>query len=254
MHCNGDVQRSSGASLSNQSCMNCFASFVLAQAKIDMSEKKVNRLLYTNPASSNAWRVEIALLEKGIPYDKKNIDLIGGEQKKPEYSQIAPRQQVPFLQDGDVTVYESCAILEYLEAFYKDKSLIPQNRQDHATVLTRIHEYEQKLDSKNILASIVFRKMTKEQLQSKITELLDELKVWDKHLEGRQWFANTFSIADIAVFPLISICVDVLGLNVSKYPNLSKWHKAMSERDSVKKSSRVPEWQKWGNFTSFLAE
>lgn len=74
-------------------------------------------------------------------------------------------------------------------------------------MLTRIHEFIQKLDQKGVFGKVVFAKMTKEQLKEPIETLKAELKVWDKHLEGREYLANTFSLADIAgVF--VNECVD----------------------------------------------
>ena len=59
----------------------------------------------------------------------------------------------------------------------------------------------------------------KEELKENISSLMEELTIWDKHLEGKEWLANTFSIADIAIFPVIAGCV-YLGLDLDS--NLPK--------------------------------
>ena len=72
-------------------------------------------ILYTVPPSQNAVRPELALLEKGVPFDKVQVDFLGGEHKQPAYGEITPRRQVPTLVYGEgneaITLYESVAII-----------------------------------------------------------------------------------------------------------------------------------------------
>ena len=71
--------------------------------------------LYTFPQSSNSRKVRIALIEKGLEFERIQIDPTKKEQKSPEYLKINPFGQVPALDDEGFIVYDSTIINEYLE-------------------------------------------------------------------------------------------------------------------------------------------
>lgn len=83
--------------------------------------------LYSYWRSSAAYRVRIALNLKGLEYETVAISLAPGESdhRKDAYRTINPQMLVPFLQDGDVAIGQSMAIVEYLEETYKDVRLLP---------------------------------------------------------------------------------------------------------------------------------
>lgn len=85
--------------------------------------------LYSYWRSSAAYRVRIALNLKGIPYETVSVSLAPGvsEHRKDEYRKINPQMLVPFLQDGEIGVAQSMAILEYLEETYPETQLLPGN-------------------------------------------------------------------------------------------------------------------------------
>ena len=62
----------------------------------------------------NAHKVTIALEEMGLAYDVVLVDILHDEQFLPEFTAINPNNRIPALVDGDVTVFESAAILQYL--------------------------------------------------------------------------------------------------------------------------------------------
>lgn len=83
--------------------------------------------LYSYWRSSAAYRVRIALNLKGLEYQTVPISLAPGESehRKSEYRAINPQMLVPFLEDGDIAIAQSMAILEYLEETYPDVCLLP---------------------------------------------------------------------------------------------------------------------------------
>src|SRR6266581_6459121 len=81
--------------------------------------------LYDFALSPRVRKVRIVLAEKGLRYEKGNVDLFKGEQKKPEYLAINPYGKVPALQDNGTTVYESTIIMEYLNDKYPNPPLLP---------------------------------------------------------------------------------------------------------------------------------
>jgi len=92
--------------------------------------------LYDYYRSSAAYRVRIALNLKKCSYDKVEVHLLkdGGQQHTASYKQINPLSLVPTLQDGDTTITESLAIIEYLDEKFPKPSLLPSNIIDKALV------------------------------------------------------------------------------------------------------------------------
>jgi glutathione S-transferase len=81
---------------------------------------------YYTPLGSST-RVTWALEEVGVPYEKHRLVLKQGDQKKPEFLAINPNGKVPTLVDGDVTLFESLAILLWIgERYGEDQGLWPK--------------------------------------------------------------------------------------------------------------------------------
>jgi maleylacetoacetate isomerase len=81
--------------------------------------------LYGFSRSSAAYRVRIALGLKGLSYDYASIHLAKGEQYNPAYSAVNPQNLVPVLEDEGHLLYQSLAIIQYLEETHPQPRLIP---------------------------------------------------------------------------------------------------------------------------------
>src|SRR5689334_8244555 len=90
--------------------------------------------LHYHPNSTFSQRVRIALLEKGIPYEPVAIDMAARKHRDPEYRALNPYSRVPTLQDGGFVLYESTAILNYLEGQYPQPALVPADPRQRALV------------------------------------------------------------------------------------------------------------------------
>jgi glutathione S-transferase len=75
-------------------------------------------VLYRNALSGHAHRAELFLSLLELPFRAVDVDLRGGEQKKPEFLRKNPFGQVPVIEDGEVTLADSNAILVYLAGRY----------------------------------------------------------------------------------------------------------------------------------------
>nr|WP_295238958.1 maleylacetoacetate isomerase [uncultured Brevundimonas sp.] len=84
--------------------------------------------------SGASYRVRIALNLKGITYDNAVHDLRKGEQKAADYVALNPQGMVPALQDGDLVLTQSPAILEWLEETHPEPTLMPKGANERATV------------------------------------------------------------------------------------------------------------------------
>ena len=69
-------------------------------------------------------RVHWALLELGLSYDHEPIQARSGETQTAAYTALNPKQKIPFLQDGELAISESAAIVQYLFRRYGDKDAV----------------------------------------------------------------------------------------------------------------------------------
>jgi maleylpyruvate isomerase len=90
--------------------------------------------LYNHALSSASYRARIALNLKGLDYDQVLLDLRGGEQRGAEFRAINPQGLVPALVDGEVTLSQSLAIIEYLDETHPEPPLLPADPVDRARV------------------------------------------------------------------------------------------------------------------------
>ena len=90
--------------------------------------------LYTYYRSQASFRVRIALNLKGLAHDDTFLHLEKGDQFKAEYQALNPQMVVPTLIDGDVKLFQSLAILEYLDEKYPEPPLLPKDAAARAWV------------------------------------------------------------------------------------------------------------------------
>ncbi len=90
--------------------------------------------LYSFFRSSAAFRVRIALNLKGLPYDTAAIHLRRNDQSTPDYRSVNPQGLVPTLKDGEKTIIQSMAILEYLDELHPEPPFLPKEPADRARV------------------------------------------------------------------------------------------------------------------------
>jgi glutathione S-transferase len=107
---------------------------------------------YHGHGSPYSWRVWLALEYLGIPYDLNVLSFSAKDQLKPEFVAINPRHQVPAIVDGGFALWESLAILEYLDerAAGVPRRLYPGTAQERARIRRLVREDEEHLDRKGL--------------------------------------------------------------------------------------------------------
>jgi maleylacetoacetate isomerase len=92
--------------------------------------------LYTYFRSSAAYRVRIALNLKGLEYESlpRHLTRGGGEHRKSDYLGVNPQGLIPLLIDGETTIAQSLAIIEYLEETHPEPPLLPRASAERARV------------------------------------------------------------------------------------------------------------------------
>ena len=91
--------------------------------------------LYSGPLSLFTAKVRIALAEKRLAYERIEVGWSLAKRYEPHHPDVValnPKRQVPVLVDGDVVVYDSTVILEYLEDRYPTPALYPQDVRERA--------------------------------------------------------------------------------------------------------------------------
>src|SRR5262245_58240654 len=91
--------------------------------------------LYWGSGSCNSWRVHLALEIKKVPYQSHLLTLSKKEHKAADYLAINPRGKVPAIRDGQFTLYESLAILLYLDRKFPDPPLFGRTPEQAGLVM-----------------------------------------------------------------------------------------------------------------------
>src|SRR5215210_7137745 len=96
---------------------------------------------YYGSGSPFGWRVWLALEHKGIPYERFTLSFGEGQTKTAEYLAISPRGKVPSIVDRDFKLYESDAIVEYLDERFTDgPPLFPKDVEGRAVARRIVRE------------------------------------------------------------------------------------------------------------------
>src|SRR5271163_616489 len=91
--------------------------------------------LYSGPLSLFSRKAEIALNEKGVPFERIMVPFCQAQGYSPKHPAVLaanPKGQVPVLVDGDLTLFDSTLIFEYLEDAYPVPPLYPKGAADRA--------------------------------------------------------------------------------------------------------------------------
>jgi len=198
--------------------------------------------LYTFPPSTNSRKVRIALLEKGLEFERVNIDLSKREQKSPEYLKIHPFGQIPALDDEGFIIYDSTVINEYLEDEYPYPSLMPNDSEGRARA--RLLEDLRDTHFNPYFVHIIheMRKPESERDSQRIDNAKAEIiKCFDRieaELEGKEYLAGPFSLADVAFMSNLDL-LDRFGIPVAadKYKNTAAWIARLKARPSFTASA-----------------
>jgi glutathione S-transferase len=167
-------------------------------------------VLYYGSGSPFAWRVQLALEHKGLPYERKVLSFSAGDTRKPEFLALNPRHRVPVIVDGDFVLFESNAIVEYLEDAYPASGarLFPGDARTRALARRLIMEVDNYFDEAiDPLTTQAFQRKPEERDAKEVAAsraaVIDELVYFTKAMRG-DFLAGPLSAADFAFDPYIS--------------------------------------------------
>ena len=207
---------------------------------------------YYASGSPFAWRVHLALEEKALGYEPQLLSFQAGDLKKPEYLAINPHGKVPALVDADTSLYESQAILEYLEDRYPKPALLPGD--PAARARTRIEELECVLYFSEVfrrIAQQAFFTRAEERDEKALALARSELRSLLLALDGRAaartgefMMGASLTRADVTWIPFVEIAArGGVDLEPPAMPWLAAWRARMRARPTYQ-NSFPPHWRK----------
>jgi glutathione S-transferase len=192
--------------------------------------------LHYHPLSTFSRRVLIAFAEKQIPHELIVVDMAAGQHRQQPYLSLNPYGRVPTLEKDGFVLFESTAILNYLEAIWPAPALVPPDARDRA--LVDMHMKLCDLQLTRHAGTIIFPKrfLPKERWNTSAmaeakAEIEKHLMILDKQLAGKTYLvAEQFSLAEACYMPFL----DFLPLMEIQPPAVvASWSQRLLARPSA---------------------
>jgi glutathione S-transferase len=187
---------------------------------------------------SRAVRTVWLLEEIGLPYELERFTLGQKEMRGPEYKKINPNGRVPTLIDGETSITESTAIAQYLGAKYAPELVPGTDAPNFATYLQWLHYAEgiimPPVNNYVVETILLPPERRNEALAKRAMKVLNRaLDGAEAHMEGREFIAGDFTIADTITGHAV-IVSRRLGADFSERQNLSAYADRLEARPAFK--------------------
>ncbi|MCR4346085.1 MAG: glutathione S-transferase family protein [Sulfuricaulis sp.] len=196
--------------------------------------------LYGHPFSNAARRVQMLCEECSIPYTYQVVNLMEGEQYKPEFLALNPNGKVPVIDDDGFVVWESQAIMRYLADKHKAKTWYPVDPRARAHVDAWLDWNQTRLGPE--AAKIMFNthfagdKGNPAAIEDAKKWLLKILPMMDGELKQRKYLCGDQpTVADIAAATNLAY-LEMCQYDLGTYPAVTKWFGGMKARPSFTKT------------------
>ena len=166
--------------------------------------------LYWASGSPFSWRVLLALAHKRLPFESQLLHFDKQEHQSPQMLKMNPRGRVPVLKDNDYVVFESVAILYYLDQKYPQVPIFGLTPEESGVIMRVIHEFQAYAEpSLQRIVEAVFS----DQVSDDIEELTDAMHIVGREartIEGRlskeKWIVgDNYTALDMVIFPWIQL-------------------------------------------------
>jgi glutathione S-transferase len=179
--------------------------------------------LYDLELSGNCYKVRLFAALAKIQLDVVPVNFLEGEHKQPPLIDLNPWGEIPILQDAEVVLRDSQAILVYLAARYADESWLPRDPAGLGEVMQWLSTGANEIQNGPGAARLVDKfgyaidKADTLQRSARILPLIDA------HLAGHRWLAlERPTIADCAVMPYVALAPEG-GIALQAYPHIRQW-------------------------------
>jgi len=186
--------------------------------------------LYSFPLSGHAHRVHLMLSLLNVEHETIEVNLAEGEQGSEGFLKLNPFHHVPVLEDDDLVIRDSNAIVAYLARKY-DEQWYPTDAKSTAKIQEWLAVATKEIvagPANARLVNVFGADMDSEALIANSHELF---AIIEAHLSKHSWFANDEkSIADVAMYTYIAHAPEG-GVSLEAYPNIRVWLKRVEALD-----------------------
>jgi glutathione S-transferase len=182
------------------------------------------------------WKVSLALEHKQLSYEMRWLSPSKGDLRTPEFGALNPRRLAPVLTDGDITVYESEAIVRFIEAAHPTPTLFPGDLAAQALTFRLLAEIDHHFgpSMEHLVEEILFKpdpaERNAQKIQTAKAKLELELEHFERELRG-DFLAGALSAADFSLYPAIMLSLRIeqrdpaVGIASWLGPKLRAWMK-----------------------------
>jgi len=200
--------------------------------------------LYHFP-SPNPQKVRFALLELGLDCEIVPVDLTKGEHRNREFLALNPYGRVPVLIDGDLTLWESHAILAYLGE--KAGKMWPTSAAGRADALRwlfflsgHVTPPAAELARNRIAVKFIGGKPDEDAIARGEKALPDVIRIVEGKLAKSKWLlGNDFTLVDCAYAPILNI-TEKAGFSLAEFPNVRAYMEAIRSRSAWQETPKLP--------------
>jgi GST-like protein len=195
-------------------------------------------------ATPNGRKASIALEEIGVPYEVHHVHLDRNEQLAPSFLALNPNHKIPVLEDDDLVIWESGAILLHLAE--KHGKLLPADPAGRIAAIQYAFFQTGGIGPNLGRLGAQLRKPQAER-NREMVELFGEevsrlLAVLDRILsDGRPYLAGEYSIGDVMHYPWLQIMLALKAPPLLEHEQVVAWLERIGERPAVQRGMRVPE-------------
>ncbi len=167
--------------------------------------------LFWISGSPYAWRVQLALAYKGVSYTSRRMDLAKQENRSPAFLKLNPRGKVPVLKTGNDALYESVAIIAFLDRVHPAVPLFGQTAQEHGRIWQSVSEFEnytRDLFDVEVIRPLLrgYAKDDPEAMRASAAHVYDALSWMERALSITPYLAgDEITAADIVALPNIQM-------------------------------------------------
>ena len=208
--------------------------------------------LYYLSGSPYAWRAWLALEHKRMAYELKTLSYDAGDFQKPDFASLTPRHKVPVLVDDGFVLWESAAILEYLEEKQPEPRLFATELRSRAVQRRMIREADAYVAAamEELAEAVLFtprEQRSAERIATAGAALKAELALWEAAGAG-DYLAGALSAVDFTLFPQLALIRRMSGRNPALLPadligpRLAAWLDRMEALPVVRKTW-PPHWK-----------